>query len=151
MADDVVADVAGEMLKPSTTAHVVDGRLTDVPDTIRTSWNAWCARERHLGRRPPGRSNTARIRYRLMRRALSARSRRADVRCQHEFCYNHPMHERVITRIMEIVGLPHDHAEHMQLLKYSPGEYYRMHHDWIPQQEQVCCRRRLRRHKTLPP
>ena len=24
------------------------------------------------------------------------------------------IHERVITRIMDIVGLPHDHAEHMQ-------------------------------------
>ena len=56
--------------------------LKDVPDQIRTSWNAWC---------------------------------------QHPGCYNHPIHERVITRIMDIVGLPHDHAEHMQLLKYGPG------------------------------
>ena len=45
----------------------------------------------------------------------------------------------MITRIMDIVGLPHDHAEHMQLLKYGPGEYYRLHHDWIPQQEQALC------------
>ena len=43
----------------------------------------------------------------------------------------------VITRIMDIVGLPHDHAEHMQLLKYGPGEYYRLHHDWIPEQLQA--------------
>ena len=89
-----------EYLKPSTTAQVVNGKLTDVPDSIRTSWNAWC---------------------------------------QHSFCYNHPVHEKAITRIMDIVGLPHDHAEHMQLLKYGPGEYYRLHHDWIPQQEQALC------------
>eukprot|EP00966_Prymnesium_polylepis_P168169 3888319-Prymnesium_polylepis.1 len=38
---------------------------------------------------------------------------------------------------MDIVGLPHDHAEHMQLLKYGPGEYYRLHHDWIPEQVQA--------------
>ena len=30
-------------------------------------------------------------------------------RCQHEGCYNHPIHERVITRIMDIVGLPQVH------------------------------------------
>ena len=89
-----------EYLKPSTTAQVVNGKLTDVPDQIRTSWNAWC---------------------------------------QHPFCYNHPVHETVISRIMDIVGLPHDYAEHMQLLKYGPGEYYRLHHDWIPQQEQALC------------
>ena len=97
---EAVGGMRGEYLKPSTTAKAVNGVLTDVPDTIRTSWNAWC---------------------------------------QHSFCYNHPIHERVITRIMDIVGLPHDHAEHMQLLKYSPGEYYRLHHDWIPQQEQALC------------
>ena len=46
---------------------MVNGKLTDVPDSIRTSWNAWC---------------------------------------QHAFCYNHPVHEKAITRIMDIVGLP---------------------------------------------
>ena len=105
---EAVGGKNGEYLKPSTTAQVVNGVLTDVPDTIRTSWNAWC---------------------------------------QHEFCYNHPIHERVITRIMDVVGLPHDHAEHMQLLKYGPGEYYRLHHDWIPQQEQALCM--LARTRTL--
>uniref|UniRef100_A0A7S4ITM9 Fe2OG dioxygenase domain-containing protein n=1 Tax=Prymnesium polylepis TaxID=72548 RepID=A0A7S4ITM9_9EUKA len=27
----------------------------------------------------------------------------------------------------------------MQLLKYGPGEYYRLHHDWIPEQVQALC------------
>jgi hypothetical protein len=58
-------------------------------------------------------------------------------RCQHAGCYNHPIHERVIERIMSIVNLPQDYAEHMQLLKYHPGEYYRLHHDWIPEQLQA--------------
>ena len=77
---EAVGGKNGELIKPSTTAQVVNGKLTDVPDKIRTSHNAWC---------------------------------------QHSFCYNHPVHERVITRIMDIVGLPHDHAEHMQLLRYN--------------------------------
>jgi hypothetical protein len=42
----------GEYLKPSTTAKAVrdaDGRvvLKDVPDEIRTSYNAWCAPALH--------------------------------------------------------------------------------------------------------
>lgn len=102
---EAVGGKHGEYLKPSTTARAVKGadgtvKLTDVPDEIRTSYNAWC---------------------------------------QHEGCYNHPIHERVITRIMDIVGLPQDNAEHMQLLKYHPGEYYRLHHDWIPEQLQALC------------
>ena len=32
------------------------------------------------------------------------------------------MHERVIQRIMGIVNLPPNNAEHMQLLKYGPNE-----------------------------
>mmetsp|Transcript_14678 Transcript_14678/g.31056 ORF Transcript_14678/g.31056 Transcript_14678/m.31056 type:complete len:430 (+) Transcript_14678:18-1307(+) len=102
---EAVGGKNGEYIKPSTTAKSVrdeHGRvkLTDVPDPIRTSHNAWC---------------------------------------QHAGCYNHPIHERIITRIMGIVGLPHNNAEHMQLLKYGPGEYYKLHHDWIPEQQQALC------------
>ncbi|EOD09048.1 hypothetical protein EMIHUDRAFT_465463 [Emiliania huxleyi CCMP1516] len=102
---EAVGGKSGEYLKPSTTAKATrgkDGRvvLQDVPDQIRTSYNAWC---------------------------------------QHPGCYNHPVHERVIERIMDIVGLPQNNAEHMQLLKYHPGEYYRLHHDWIPEQLQALC------------
>ena len=59
--------------------------------------------------------------------------------CQHRSCYAHPVHERVISRIMDIVGLPHNNAEHMQLLRYGPNEYYRLHHDWIPEQLDALC------------
>jgi hypothetical protein len=102
---EAVGGKHGEFLKPSTTAKPVrqaNGQivLTDVPDQIRTSYNAWC---------------------------------------QHAGCYNHPVHHSVISRIMEIVGLPPDHSEHMQLLKYSPGQYYRLHHDWIPEQLDAAC------------
>ena len=74
-------------IKPSTTAKPVrqaNGQvvLTDVPDQIRTSHNAWC---------------------------------------QHSSCYNHPVHERVIQRIMKIVDLHPNNAEHMQLLKCAAG------------------------------
>ncbi len=97
---EAVGGKNGEYIKPSTTAKQSrdkNGRLmiTDVPDQIRTSHNAWC---------------------------------------QHAGCYRHPTHIEVIKRIMGIVGLPHNNAEHMQLLKYGPGEYYRLHHDWIPEQ-----------------
>jgi len=102
---EAVGGAHGEYLKPSTTAKATrdaNGRvlLQDVPDEIRTSYNAWC---------------------------------------QHAGCYNHPVHERVIERIMSIVNLPQNNAEHMQLLKYHPGEYYRLHHDWIPEQLQALC------------
>lgn len=40
---------------------------------------------------------------------------------------------------MEIVDLPQNNAEHMQLLKYGPGQYYRLHHDWIQEQQQALC------------
>ena len=59
--------------------------------------------------------------------------------CLHAGCFNHPVHRRVIARIMDIVGLDQNNAEHMQLLKYLPGQYYRLHHDWIPEQVQAQC------------
>ena len=97
---EAVGGKRGEYIRPSTTAKPVrqpNGQvvLTDVPDQIRTSHNAWC---------------------------------------QHRSCFKHPVHERVIARMMDIVGLSPNNAEHMQLLKYGPGEYYRLHHDWIPEQ-----------------
>lgn len=95
----------GEFIRPSTTAKPVrqaNGQvvLTDVPDQIRTSHNAWC---------------------------------------QHRSCYEHPVHEAVIQRMMGMVGLPPNNAEHMQLLRYGPNEYYRLHHDWIPEQLDAAC------------
>jgi len=102
---EAVGGKHGQYIKPSTTAKPVRQRngdvvLTDVPDQIRTSHNAWC---------------------------------------QHRSCYDHPVHERVIQRIMGIVNLPPNNAEHMQLLRYGPNEYYRLHHDWIPEQLDAAC------------
>ena len=102
---EAVGGKRGEYIKPSTTAKPVrqpNGQvvLTDVPDQIRTSHNAWC---------------------------------------QHRSCFKHPVHERVIQRMMHMVGLNPKNAEHMQLLKYGPGEYYRLHHDWIPEQLDARC------------
>jgi len=102
---EAVGGKRGEYIRPSTTAKPVrqpNGQvvLTDVPDQIRTSHNAWC---------------------------------------QHRSCFKHPVHERVIARMMDIVGLSPNNAEHMQLLKYGPGEYYRLHHDWIPEQLDARC------------
>jgi len=102
---EAVGGKNGEYIKPSTTAKPVrqaNGQvvLTDVPDQIRTSHNAWC---------------------------------------QHRSCFKHPVHERVIKRMMDIVGLHPNNAEHMQLLRYGVGEYYRLHHDWIPEQLDARC------------
>ena len=44
---------------------------------------------------------------------------------------------------MGIMQLPPNNAEHMQLLKYGNGEYYRLHHDWIPEQLDAACGPRL--------
>ena len=41
---------------------------------------------------------------------------------------------RVLDRIENLTGIPSDNGEHMQLLKYLPGQYYKLHHDFIDDQ-----------------
>lgn len=46
--------------------------------------------------------------------------------CENE-CYNHTLAQAVMKRIEFITGIPEGNQEHLQLLHYQPGQYYRTH------------------------
>ena len=46
-------------------------------------------------------------------------------------CYNDTLAKQVIARIEAITNIPETNSEHLQLLKYEVGQYYRQHHDFI--------------------
>lgn len=46
-------------------------------------------------------------------------------------------------RIARITNTPAKHQEHFQILHYSPGEFYKGHHDYIPEQSTMPCGARL--------
>lgn len=56
-------------------------------------------------------------------------------------CENDPIVEAVTQRVEELIQHPRSHYESYQLLKYEPGQYYKVHHDMTPSEE----------HKTLGP
>merc|ERR1711935_1271907 len=41
---------------------------------------------------------------------------------------------RILERIGNLTGIPETNGEHMQLLKYEPGQYYKPHYDHIEHQ-----------------
>ena len=44
------------------------------------------------------------------------------------------MHVRAVQwRIGNLTGVSETQSEYLQLLRYEPGQYYRSHHDFIPQ------------------
>lgn len=48
--------------------------------------------------------------------------------CRHE-CYQDPIAWQVISKIEKLTGIPDSYHEYMQLVKYTPGQYYKSHHD----------------------
>ena len=50
--------------------------------------------------------------------------------CEEE-CYDHPATRKIIERLSNATGIPDSYAEHLQLLSYVPGQYYKEHHDFI--------------------
>jgi len=48
--------------------------------------------------------------------------------CEEE-CQSDPIAQRVIRRIGQRTGIPHQYSESLQLLRYSPGQFYSEHHD----------------------
>ena len=59
--------------------------------------------------------------------------------CEEEECFDDPIIRPVIERIASITGTNVENSEHLQLLKYNPGEYYKQHHDYIEYQEGMPC------------
>ena len=48
--------------------------------------------------------------------------------CMNE-CYEDELTQKVIKKLSNATGIPHAYSEHLQLLSYVPGEYYKEHHD----------------------
>lgn len=50
--------------------------------------------------------------------------------CEKE-CFEDETVQNVTARLGQITGIAHNFSEYLQLLKYSPGQYYKKHHDYI--------------------
>jgi prolyl 4-hydroxylase len=59
--------------------------------------------------------------------------------CDAELCGNHPVIRPVIDRIATLTSTPVGNSEHLQLLRYEPGQYYKQHHDYIEYQQGLPC------------
>jgi len=46
-------------------------------------------------------------------------------------------------RIAAVLRLPVPHQEHMQVLHYGPRQYYKIHHDWVPEHNTHVCGPRI--------
>lgn len=44
-------------------------------------------------------------------------------------CYSHPLTQRVAERIQNLTGVPTTNSEFFQVLRYEPGQFYKVHHD----------------------
>lgn len=51
--------------------------------------------------------------------------------CQND-CYQDPDAQRVIHRLSNLTLINETNSEYLQLLRYEPGQFYRLHHDYIP-------------------
>lgn len=47
-------------------------------------------------------------------------------------CYQDPITQQILMKIENITGIPDANSEFLQLLRYTPGQYYRTHHDYVP-------------------
>jgi len=50
--------------------------------------------------------------------------------CKDE-CNEDPVVTNILERISNITGIPEDNSEYLQLLKYTEGQFYKTHHDFI--------------------
>ena len=51
-------------------------------------------------------------------------------------CRNDAIVQRVYSRIEKVTGIPQNNSEDFQLLRYKPGQHFRLHHDYIERQEE---------------
>lgn len=49
--------------------------------------------------------------------------------CNVPFCEGDPVIRSIKQRVANVTGVPLSHSEHVQVLKYEPGDFYREHHD----------------------
>jgi prolyl 4-hydroxylase len=46
-------------------------------------------------------------------------------------CSKNTTISNVMERLSSLISIPPSHSEHLQLLKYQPNQFYRIHHDYI--------------------
>jgi len=49
--------------------------------------------------------------------------------CNVPHCMDHPLFQTVRDRISNLTRVPWKNAEHLQVLRYEPGQFYKEHHD----------------------
>jgi prolyl 4-hydroxylase len=59
--------------------------------------------------------------------------------CDEELCNEDPIIRPVIERISSITESSAHNSEHLQLLRYSEGQFYQQHHDYIEYQQELPC------------
>jgi len=62
--------------------------------------------------------------------------------CNFGDCFANPLVHRVTRRINNLTNTPYDNGEDLQVVRYEPGQFYRVHHDqntavWAPQGPRV--------------
>jgi prolyl 4-hydroxylase len=58
-------------------------------------------------------------------------------------CRDREVIQKVTKRMSEIMGIPPENSEDLQILKYEQGQFYEMHHDYIPHQKDRPCGPRI--------
>lgn len=48
-----------------------------------------------------------------------------------EECFEDDTTQKVVQRLENITGIPDTNSEYLQLLRYEPGQFYQIHHDYI--------------------
>eukprot|EP01083_Nonionella_stella_P202779 740500_1 len=61
----------------------------------------------------------------------------------HERCWNQPLVQQVMKRVETVLNMSCDNSEHLQILEYTKGQYYKTHHDYIPNQVHMSCGPRI--------
>ncbi|KAG7343753.1 2-oxyglutarate/Fe(II) oxygenase [Nitzschia inconspicua] len=57
--------------------------------------------------------------------------------CYQDGCGQDPVAKTVLQRIYDLTEIPEDYSEDMQMLYYQPGQYYKVHHDYLDLDEEA--------------
>ena len=67
-----------------------------------------------------------------VQRNLSTGRTSTNAWCLSEECVHDPVANAVYDRMEHLTGIPRANSEAMQLLRYTEGQFYNVHHDYIP-------------------
>lgn len=57
----------------------------------------------------------------------------STVWCNEVSCFKNSTVANVKQKIQQLTDIPVDNYEHLQMLRYHPNQYYKRHHDYIPE------------------